>query len=99
MNIPFTQFVPPNGRRVACTIDRPEPIALKAKDLLALGYRFETELLSVGVVSMTVEYPEGHELAGEEAFVHRLVPNGPTVPDEVDAMILEAHERVSTVSA
>lgn len=90
--IPFTQFLRPNGMRRTVLIDRAEAVGKKAKALQNRGCRFEIEELNNGIVSMTVEL-RGSEDDGPIA--HRLVPNGPMVPEVVDALIQEAYERLA----
>lgn len=83
--IPFTQYLRPNGRTTDATIDRPKEIYDKAMDIIKAGYRFEAEVLSTGHVSLTI-YKNGvdHDI--------EVVENGPKVPVAVDQMITRFYE-------
>lgn len=81
--VPFTQFLRPNGVERQITIGRPEPIAELAQKLIAGGCRLETEILSTGEISMTVEL-------GEELLAIEIVHNGPEVSEAVDKLICDA---------
>lgn len=83
MNIPFTQFLMPDGRQKSVEIDRPEPIATLAKGLIDQGCRFEIEMLQTGEISMEV-MRHGKPITGE------ICANGPDVPRRVDKMIQDA---------
>ncbi|HEY1980720.1 MAG TPA: hypothetical protein VGH13_11585 [Xanthobacteraceae bacterium] len=80
-DIPFTQYLMPNGRRSPVTIDRPDDIAAKAQAIIERGYRFECEMLSdYSTVSLTIaDDDDDHEI--------EVVPNGPEVPTAIDRMI------------
>ena len=86
--IVFTQFLLPHGRIVATTIDRPDPIADKASELVGAGCRLEIEMLTTGEISMAVEH-DGDTWAIE------IVPNGPEVPFAIDKIICDAYHRLS----
>lgn len=81
--VPFTQFMRPNGRSKPVLIDRPDKIARKAKILIESGHRFECEELMTGLVSLTVVYD------GENIDIE-VVSNGPEVPKAVDRLIERA---------
>jgi hypothetical protein len=91
-DVPFTQFLRPDGRPREVCIERAPDIAAKAKALIARGYRFEIEELMDRTVSMTVEAPRGQDDDGPVSI--HLCPNGPAVPDTTDALITEAYDRV-----
>jgi len=95
-SIPFTQYLRPNGRTTSVSIQRPDDVTTKAFALIGAGYRFEIEELVTGHVSMTVEYPDHHELSGEAPLVHHLCMNGPDVPETVDTLITEAYELIQS---
>lgn len=80
MNIPFTQFLRPDGREVQTAIDRPEEIAKKAQALIEKGYAFHIEELTTGAIHMTIS-------DGEDDVAAEICPNGPAVPEMVDKMI------------
>lgn len=85
--IPFTQFMLPHGRRNEISIERPEPIAEKARALLELGLSFQIEMLTTGQIHMTVS-----DTVNEEDLYAKVVRNGPDVPVAVDKMITEAYQ-------
>lgn len=87
-NIPFTQYLMPNGRKSPVTIDRPEEIATKAQAIIDRGYRFECEMLSdYSTVSLTIaDNDDDHEI--------EVCPNGPEVPQRIDAMIIRFAEKI-----
>ena len=90
--IPFTQFLRPDGRQTAVTIERPAPIVALAAVVRTAGGRFEIEELQDRTVSMTVECDAP---AFEDAPVTiKLCPNGPAVPETVDALVREAYARL-----
>lgn len=81
-DIPFTQFLMPDGRESQVTIDRPDDIAAKAQEIIAAGYRFECEMLSdYTTISLTITDPDEGDVEIE------IVPNGPEVPVAIDNMI------------
>lgn len=88
--IEFTQYMRPNGRKVQVNIVRTPPIELKAAELRDKGYRFEIEELMTGVISMTVE-----KSGLDEPVSHKLVQNGPKVPETVDALIEDAWNKMT----
>jgi|SRR3989304_1089239 len=78
--IPFTQYMLPNGRREAVTIDRPEYIANKALRIIDAGYSFECEVLTTGEVSVTI--------TGKNCDVEiEVCENGPPLMGAIDRMI------------
>lgn len=91
MDIPFTHYVRPDGRRQYETVTvadvNPEHVEL----LLAAGYRFGAELLTDDkTVSLTVESPNEDE--GDIATV--LTTNGPEVLDAVRRLVVKGYEAV-----
>lgn len=78
--IPFTQYLRPNGRREAVTIDRPDHIAKAADNIREHGFRFECEVLMDGTASFTISDDDGD-------YAIETCPNGPQVPATVDALI------------
>lgn len=87
-DIPFTQYLMPNGRKSPVTIDLPDDIAAKAQAIIERGYRFECEMLSdYSTVSLTISnYDDDHEI--------EVCKNGPEVPQRIDAMILRFAEKI-----
>lgn len=85
-SIAFTQYLLPDGRKAAVSIDRPEDIAALADEVIKRGSRFECEMLRNGVCSFTVTHPDNDE----PDIAIRLSDNGPNVPDVVDALVKDA---------
>jgi hypothetical protein len=54
--IPFTQYLRPYGAQRDVFIDMPPDVEAKAQALIAQGYRFDIEILTTGMVSMTCEW-------------------------------------------
>ncbi len=85
-HIPVTQYHLPNGRRSLEYIERDEDIAAKAFEIIHAGYKFETEVLTTGVVSMTI--------TDDQADVDiELCNNGPEVPVHFDKMVNRFYEK------
>lgn len=88
-DIPFTQYMRPDGRSLErlfgrtkdVTIDRPDHVADKAQQIIAAGYRFECEILSTGEVSLTITDDEADHAI-------EVVPNGPGMGEAVDRLVL-----------
>lgn len=79
-DIPFTQYLRPDGRQVPVTIDRPADVADLAQRIIDRGFRFECEHLTTGHASLTI--------AGRDDDVDiEVVRNGPDVPVAVDRMV------------
>lgn len=55
MSIPFTQFLRPDGRQRATSIDRPAEVEGLAQHLRKVGVRFEVEELTTGEVSLEAD--------------------------------------------
>lgn len=89
-SIQFTQYLRPDGRKVAVWIDRPQDIAEKAEKVIAAGYRFECEELTTGDVSLTVANDDDGDLEIE------VVENGPSVPAAVDRLVERAFMAVQS---
>lgn len=80
--ISFTQYLLPRGERRAVKIHRPFAIQRKANEILALGYKFECEILTNGMVSLTI--------TGRNSDVYiKVVPNDSAVPKAVDDLVME----------
>ncbi len=88
MEIAFTQFLMPDGRKRPMIIDRPDDIGEKARQLAVSGCRFEIEMLTTGQISMTVERDRSD---GEvDVLACEICSNGPPVLIAVDKLISEA---------
>jgi hypothetical protein len=93
-DVPFTQYLRPDGRRRKVCIERAPDVAAQAQRLINAGYHFDIEELMNGTVSMTVE-PDQPDAEGETfPIASELVPNGPAVPDAVDRLIAHAIARI-----
>lgn len=79
-DIPFTQYLRPNGRRAEVSIDRPNEISDLAAKIIDRGFRLECEELSTGHCSFTIVGPDDDECI-------EVVMNGPGVPPAIDRMI------------
>jgi hypothetical protein len=80
VDIPFTQYMRPDGRRVEVLIGRPSEIAALASRIIERGFLFECEHLTTGHVSFTIAGPDDDEDI-------EVVSNGPEVPVAVDRMV------------
>ena len=99
--ISFTQYLMPNGRRKAVTLETTSAdVAALATKLLAAGYHFDAEILmDYQTVSLTCE-PNRPGPDGEDAPVaHEIVGNGPAVLDAVDRLVRAAASAVFGKSA
>lgn len=76
----FTQYLRPNGKKQPVVIDRPEDIEIKVKEIEELGYKFEIEVLSTGIVHMDC-------CDSNEQIYSELCNNGPTIVDYVDNLV------------
>lgn len=92
-DVVFTQYLRPHGRTIRVWIERSPEIATMAKALFAAGCRLECEELTTGHASFTVERDDTDE-GDTEVLAHQLGPNGPGVPDMVDALVREAYAKV-----
>jgi hypothetical protein len=54
--VPFTQYVPPDGHTIPCKFEVTKDIHEIAEALMMKGYHFDVEVLSTGLVSLTVEH-------------------------------------------
>lgn len=88
MRVPFTQFLMPDGRRREVTFECKEEFDSAVKFLLDFGARFECEILSIGAVSLTVEFftPDREDLT----LAHEISANGPEVTEAVEKLITNA---------
>ena len=82
--IPFTQYLMPDGRRKDEAIDMPKAEYDKWLEAKALGFNMGVELLSdYQTVSMTIEH-RGIECDYDIV----LCPNGPEVPKKLSELLL-----------
>ena len=79
-DIPFTQYLRPDGRRAEVSIERPDEISTLANRIIERGFRFECEHLTTGHASLTIaDANDDHDI--------EVASNGPDVPLAVDRMI------------
>jgi hypothetical protein len=78
--IPFTQFLMPNGEQRTISIPLEDDCFEKYKEISACGCRLTAEMLRTGECSFCIEHPDGD-------FDCRICPNGPQVPILVTEMI------------
>ena len=79
--IPFTQFLRPDGRRKQEFIERPLVVYEAAQKIIAEGFHFECEVLQTGHVNFTISDDVGdHD--------QKICMNGPDVLKTVDDLIL-----------
>lgn len=89
-DVPFTQYLRPNGRKRLIWVERSPEIAAEARRVRNAGYHFDIEELRDGTVSMTVE-PNSPNADGDDApIAMELCPNGPAVPSTVDRLVAAA---------
>ena len=90
-DIPFTQYLRPDGRAVPVSIDRPEEISTLAQRIIDAGFQFECEHLSTGHASLTIAGPDYDEDI-------EVVENGPAVPVAIDRMVKRFAAKIGVAS-
>lgn len=91
MQIPFTQYLMPDGRTRPvfweCTSHEQE---VKAVALLEAGAKFEAEMLQTRDISLTVELEDNE---GEmQTLAHEICPNDERVIEAVARLVERAHD-------
>lgn len=83
--IPFTQYLMPLGRTMTNKISRPADIEALAQKFIEAGGRYEIEMLSVGLISLTA----AAIVNGEDTDVvgPLLCQNNEEVPLAVDELV------------
>lgn len=81
MELNFTQYMFPTGEKREVVTDVPDAVYERAQQIIAMGYRFEIEVLANGFVSITIS-------DDDDDYAHRIVPNGPPVPLAVEDLIM-----------
>lgn len=84
--ITFTQFIFPNGKREIVEIVRSPEIEIKAKALIAKGFRFEIENKDGTIWATCINH-------STEQSADRMCENGPQVPEQIDDLITLAYFR------
>ena len=97
MEIPFTRYKLPDGRKSIVIWDTDHAISIgsdftkehevKAQTLMNAGCRFEIEILSTGVVHMDCQTADG-----ETVLANALCKNSNEVPPNVIALIEKAYD-------
>lgn len=95
--IHFTQYMRPNGRKQATTIDRPEEVEAVARKVVEAGGRFEIEMLNNGTISMEVVADDPDDPGELRSLAHELCSNGPDVPVSVDKLVADAAKTLGLV--
>lgn len=90
--IPFVQYMRPDGRAVPRSIEMNVDVCLLADLLMDAGYRFEAEVLSDGTVSLTI-----YDSAKEEDVDIELVRNPEEVKASVEKMIRRYAQKAGVV--
>jgi len=80
--LPFTQYLLPNGDKKEIEFIVDGDTEIKAKSILKYGWVFEAEILTNGVVSLTIS-------DGEEDRVIQVCENGTTIPIVIEKLIDE----------
>lgn len=86
-DIPFTQFLRPDGRRTAVTIDMPQDIFDLAQEFIAAGGSYTSELLPGDDVSLCAEFTVEDE---RRDVVCVVCFNNSSVPVAVEQLINES---------
>jgi len=90
MEIEFTQYLLPDGRKVFPTIERPDEICELAYGILRTGkYRFECEMLRTGLISFTC-----FDIEKEVDITIELSTNDNAVLGAIDKMIQDSHRLI-----
>lgn len=88
--IPFTQYLMPDGRQRETSIVRSMAVCEKATDIIGAGYSFEVEMLSTGDVSLTITDDDGDA----DIEVVKNAPGG-VVGEAVDRLVRRFHATLS----
>ena len=84
--VPFVQYNLPNGRISHPTFEATDEVAALAEETIALGARFEAEILTTGEVSLTC-----FDLETEIDVAIEICANGPPVIQAVEKVIRDGH--------
>lgn len=87
--IPFTQFLLPNGRRRQVQFQtESKEVADTALQLIEQGVSFEIEILRTGEISMETIYED-------EPVANDLCSNGPAVVEAVEKLVRRTNEAIN----
>jgi hypothetical protein len=87
--IPFTQFLRPNGERRQTVIDVPHKVALLAQRFIEEGGSYTSEVVRPGQVSLCAEFTIDGE---RQDIVCLIAPNGPGIEEAVEKVVRESYE-------
>jgi len=97
IDVPFTEYRPPRGRRIRYAVKIPAALKDKYEDMAARGCRLTGERLSTGLISLAVEHDLGDVflelcLPGQDpaAALHRLIERWD--PDVFEAWLEDARK-------
>ena len=90
MQIAFTQYLRPNGRKSEQLTEVSEEVGNKAKKLLEGGCRLECEVLMNEKISLTCEVTEDGE---NNVVCIKVCNNGPEVVTNIDELINTSYDR------
>lgn len=82
MIVKAIEYVPPNGKRVEMEIEVPDRFEETYEQIRTAGANLAGELLSNGMVSLTIE-----DRLVEDDFDCELVANGPEVPKAMERLL------------
>lgn len=87
--VPFTQYLTPNGEKRKTYKEVTDEIYAIALELINVGAYFEAEILQTGEVSLTCDLPNYgiYEILNLSMAIS---PNGPEINENVEKLILEA---------
>lgn len=89
--VKFTQYLRPDGRRKAITLQVPDFVGEMAMKVTAAGYHFDAEVLQdEKTVSFTCEPDEPGEDGDDQPISMELVENGPGVGEAIHRLVAEA---------
>jgi len=84
--VPFTQYLLPNGRKREVTMDVDKATCEAATKLIADGVHFDAEILTTGEVSLTAE----NDSLDEPVLATAVVKNGPGMREAVCKLVADA---------
>jgi len=94
--IPFTQFLRPDGRRKDTWIDMPVEVELQARRFIEEGGSYTSEILPGNDVSLCAEFTVDGE---RQDVVCIIVLNGPDVVAGVTRLVYESYEFLQKIGA
>jgi len=95
-DIPFMQFLRPDGERRPITIDMPQEICDLAQEFIAAGGSYTSEVLSTGEVSLAAEFTVDD---GRQDIACCVCFNNQGIPQNVELLVRESHEFMRQVKS